>query len=99
MFIKDFYSEDEIIKLLVKTRKSDIFPAILLSSMLGLRRGEICGLTWDNVDFDNHKTKIHERMVTIKRNLITTTPKSTSSIRDLAFEDLCKQVLFDIKAK
>jgi integrase len=34
-------------------RLSEYYPAFLLMCLLGLRRAELCGLRWENIDLDN----------------------------------------------
>jgi integrase len=36
-----------------KKNKSKYYPAILMAILTGCRKGEILGLTWDSIDFDN----------------------------------------------
>lgn len=67
---------------------NSIFKLALITTMeLGLRRGEIAGLEWDNIDFKNN-------LITIKNNLIYTnnsvelgTPKTEESKRTIYISD------------
>lgn len=63
----------------------------------GLRRGELRGLTWSNIDFNHNtlsvKKQITDRSGTVK-NFCFSTPKTKSSIRTLP---LNKVLLEDIK--
>jgi len=42
----------ETLELVTGAKSSRFFPAILLGAYAGMRRGEILGLTWSNVDLD-----------------------------------------------
>lgn len=56
----------------------------LLAIYGGLRRGELCGLTWDNIDFDNQIITIEKAVYHIsKQGELVDTPKSESSNRSL----------------
>lgn len=44
---------EEVVKLLTACRGTEIYLPVLLAVSLGLRRGEILGLTFDDVDLDN----------------------------------------------
>lgn len=86
------FTKEELELLLSKLKDTDVmlYTAILFDSTTGLRRGELLGLQWEDIDFDN-------KMVTVKRSLarITTddptrtkkyelilqTPKTSKSIR------------------
>lgn len=57
---------------------------LTLAITLGLRRGEICGLRWEDIDFDSGVMHIrNQRQRLASGELIDLDPKSVSSIRDL----------------
>ncbi|WP_412475216.1 tyrosine recombinase XerC [Gordonia sp. LUNF6] len=49
----------------------------------GLRRGEIAGLRWENVDLDARTITIAETRVAVGKEVLTSTPKSKQSRRTL----------------
>ena len=56
----------------------------ILSIYGGLRRGELCGLTWDDIDFENEIITIDKALYHItKQGNKLDTPKSASSNRSL----------------
>lgn len=56
----------------------------------GLRRGEICGLTWDDIDFENHIITVNKALYHITdKGATLDTPKTTTSNRSLK---LCDEV-------
>ena len=55
-----------------------------LGIMLGLRRGEICGLRWEDIDFKDNLIFIHRQLVRLDSgDLIECDPKSKTSTRVL----------------
>ena len=59
----------------------------------GMRRGELCGLEWKDIDFDQRTISICRTSQYIGRgkNLITKEPKTRSGIRKLSVgENLCR---------
>lgn len=58
-------TEAEIDRLL-DACSDELYLAIRLASSLGLRRSELCGLRWEDVDFDNGKIRIHRARVHAK---------------------------------
>ena len=66
-----FLSDDERVRLLVACGSSEsihLFPIVTLALSTGMRRGEILGLSWENIDFQNRRitllrTKNGERRV------------------------------------
>ena len=67
---------------------------ILLSLCMGLRIGELCGLKWKDVDFQNKVLHIRRTVQRItstngnrKTKIVISAPKSATSFRDIAIPD------------
>jgi integrase len=76
--------------------------AILLAIETGMRIGEICGLTWENVDFENNVIKVRQilnRIITedLKTEIRVGEPKTRTSRRDIPMTDLLKELLKQYK--
>lgn len=50
---------------------------------LGLRRGELCGLKWQDIDFDNRTISIHETRTQAGNKEVVKDTKTESSVRTL----------------
>lgn len=59
----DWYTVDEVRQLLAAADDSDIRCAVYLSAYLGLRRSEVLGLRWDNVNIKDKFIRICEKRV------------------------------------
>jgi len=59
--------------------------AVLLCLFTGLRVGELCGLKWEDIDFDNAVLYVKRTVQRVSKNgkspVIIGTPKSKSSVR------------------
>ena len=74
-----------------KTTKAPYDIAIIVALYTGVRVGELCGLTWDDIDFERRTMHIKRTLQRIrndgedaqKTKIIVTPPKSPSSIRDI----------------
>jgi integrase len=62
-------------------------------ALYGLRRGEIAGLRWANVDLKAKTVSIVENRVTIGKEVVTGTPKSKASTRTLPMPDEVVELL------
>lgn len=62
-------------------------------ALYGLRRGEIAGLRWANVDLKAKTVSIMENRVCLGREIVTGTPKSKASNRTLPLPDEVVDVL------
>lgn len=98
------FSKEEEISLmnLLSQDRSNVSIAIMLSLMAGLRLGEICALTWNDIDFLNdiiHVRHTISRVIdetkTKKTTLIITSPKTNSSLRNVPMTRKLKEVLLD----
>ena len=73
---------------------------IFLSLYTGLRIGEICGLMWDDIDFQNETLTVRRTVQRIKNDthgtrLIVDTPKSKSSCRTIPIPKFIMKLLRD----
>lgn len=60
----DFYSPEDIHKLVASASDSQDGTIYLTAAFSGLRRGELIALLWEDVDFENHSIRVWE---TVKR--------------------------------
>jgi integrase len=75
----------EEIPVFINAFKNTIFEVpVHLALGLGLRRGEIFGLRWQDIDFDEGVINIHQTLVRTTRKLHFKEPKSETSIRSLS---------------
>ncbi|MFH5209031.1 site-specific integrase [Antrihabitans sp. NCIMB 15449] len=62
-------------------------------ALYGLRRGEIAGLRWSNVDLTGKTLTVTENRVAVGKEIVTGTPKSKRSVRTLPLPDGVADVL------
>lgn len=82
--IADVYTREEILQLFELLEDKHFELPILLIVLLGLRKGETYGLTWDDIDFDNNTVKIEQISIYLDGSLIFKSPKTTDSKRLLS---------------
>lgn len=76
-------TNDEIHQLLVEAEGTSYKTAILLGCC-SMRRGEICALTMDDIDFKNNIIHVNKDMVTNEFNeWVVKAPKTAASVRDI----------------
>lgn len=82
-----------VVSLLLDDEDIRVKTSILLLLYSGVRRGELCGLEWPDVDFDNRIIHIRRASQYLQGNGITTVPtKNDSSQRTIKMPDW----IFDI---
>ena len=67
--------------------------ALTITLELGLRRGELAGLTWENIDLENNKMKIINNLIKTNAGVNVTTPKTEESKRTLIISDMLVTML------
>jgi integrase len=75
--------ENQTRKFLVTARGDRLEALYILAFGVGLRRGEICGLPWANVDLDKGALKVTQQLQRIKKQVVFTPPKSEKSHRSI----------------
>ena len=80
-----FYTPEQLQRLFAITAGRSLEPVVKLAGYLGMRRGEICGLKWDNVDLKEGVLYICEARTAANGIAVDKGPKSPSSVRRLAF--------------
>lgn len=77
------YSFEQLQQLLKLSEGTRLEVLIKLAGLLGLRREEIMGLTWEYIDFEQKAIKILEARTMVGNQIITKDPKTATSTRTL----------------
>ncbi len=93
-------TKEELNKFLTLAKK-DARPVLYTAwhtlAYTGLRRGELLGLEWSDIDFKNKTVSVSKTLVTINGKLSTQSPKTKRSARTISLDDSTVQVLKDWK--
>jgi integrase len=76
-----------------------LYPAYVLLLVLGLRRGELLGLYWDDIDLDAATVHVHRELQRIGGQLVLGETKTLDSDAGLPLPPLCLSALRDQLAK
>lgn len=79
----EYYTPEQAAKLLSAAKGSRLELPINICLYLGLRRGELCGLKWQDIDFDNRTISIHETRTQAGNKEVVKDTKTESSVRTL----------------
>ena len=97
---KEIYTIEEVEQLfdLVETAPLKYRAFFVLAVYSGFRRGEMLGLEWKDVDWENNVISVRRTSNYTKANgYYTDTTKTKSSQRSLKFPDLVIDLLWDLK--
>ena len=89
----EILTKQETKDLLKKVKGHSLEVPVYLATLLGLRRGEINGLTWDDVDFLNNTISITKSRTQVGKEVVVGPTKNVTSNRILAMSPVLKKVL------
>ena len=89
------WTVDEARRFLESARRDDdvLYAAYVLILVLGLRKGELLGLTWDLIDLDLGELYVGEQIQRVGRQLLRRETKTETSEAPLPLPDLCMTAL------
>ncbi|WP_456414363.1 tyrosine-type recombinase/integrase, partial [Oceanithermus profundus] len=88
-------SQGEIERLLEAARGTRYYPLLYTTLALGLRRGEVLGLRWEDVDFDRDELAVQRIIVPVAGKTTVGEPKTEGSKRILPLPPDLRDVLLD----
>lgn len=74
---------EEMQRLLIQAREEGCFELFLLELSTGLRRGEICALQWNDLNFTTGELRIERQVRRVKGELMISQPKTKASSRSV----------------
>jgi integrase len=78
---------DEVLKLLEYTKTSEfkiMYMPLLLATTCGMRRGEVLGLQWEDIDLENKILRVRHSYTKVGKENKLVEPKTDLSIRTIA---------------
>ena len=93
------WAADEARAFLAATRDDRLAWAWALLLTRGLRRGELCGLSWDDVDLDIAALRINRTRVVVDGKALESAPKTAAGRRSIPLDALLVALLRQHKAR
>ena len=85
--------DDDLVKLLRTVQSTRSYPAILLAATTGMRRGEILGLRWRDLNLDSAKLSVAVTLEETRSGLKLKAPKTRNSRRTITLPALTVETL------
>ena len=87
------WAADEARAFLTAAKPDPLYTAFVLLILYGLRRGEVLGLRWDDIDFDSGTILIHQQLQRVRGELFLAPVKTQAGQRGLPLLDAGAQAL------
>lgn len=84
---------EEVDKLIKAAQNSDVYLPVMLGLMLGLRRGEVLGLKWSDIDFEYKVINICRSGTFYCDEFVLSETKTENSNRSLMLSDTLTEIL------
>lgn len=95
----EVWKPHEIVRLLEFAKSHRLYSLIYLAICTGMRRGELIGLHWTDVEWSASRLHVKRSVVSPNGTLIVKEPKSPASRRAIYVDDEVLSVLRDHRAK
>lgn len=101
---KHLYTQEEIIKILMRFRRQETFTCSFLTSCFtGMRTGEVFALTWEDIDFENNiihiKHSVYDKPKDEKGRWYIGSTKTISGTRDVFMSPTLSNALRNFKKR
>lgn len=90
-------TQDEIRRFLIQANEEGYYEFFLLELTTGMRRGEILGLQWKDVNFATGELHIRRQVVKKGAQTLISKPKTKSSIRTILLPPGMVEILAELK--
>ena len=81
------WTPDQVRTFLSEMHSHRLYAAYLLAVTTGMRRGEVLGLRWVDLDFDRRRASIRQTVISVAYEVQLSAPKTSKGRRSVALDD------------
>ena len=89
------WTPTELRMFLAAAEGDELFALYRLAALTGMRRGELCGLRWEDVDLTEQTVRVRKALAMINGTPSVATPKSRRSRRVIDIDERTTQILHE----
>ncbi len=86
-------------QLISAVKATYIYIPVMIALSTGMRRGEVLGLTWNNVDLESATLKVVQAVYPTKSGLVVLPPKTKTSVRKISLPPTLVEILREHRNK
>lgn len=83
----EMWTPEQLSRFLEATEAQRLYPFWVLAVTTGMRRGELCGLRWEDVDFEQLSLTVKRARVMVHGAPTDTSPKTAAGLRRLGLDN------------
>src|SRR5690606_6553724 len=87
------WTPEELSQFLASAREHRLYAAFVLLATTGMRRGEVCGLRWADVDLEGAVLAVVQTLTTVNGAAVVSSPKTLKSRRRVSLDGRTVDVL------
>jgi integrase len=87
------WTVEEAARFLTAARHEPLYPAFLLLTLYGMRRGEVLGLRWSDIDWDHNQLHVRQQLQQVRNELQVGPVKTNAGKRDLPLLEPVREAL------
>ncbi|MGW0358906.1 site-specific integrase [Nocardia nova] len=95
----DPWTAEEATKFLNHIRQHPLYPAFLILMVYGLRRGEVLGLRWSDIDLERNIIRVRQQLQQVRNHLELGPVKTKAGRRDLPLLPIVRDALSEHLAR
>ena len=95
----EILTREEIQRFIIQAAYDGYYELFLLEFATGMRRGEICGLQWNDLNFSTGELSIRRQVVSVNDGVMVKKPKTKNSVRTVIIDTALLKVLYELKEK
>lgn len=92
------WSVTEAKRFLAASKSSVLHPAFLMLVLYGMRRGEVLGIRWQDIDFGGNTVHVRQQLQRVGQELLQGPVKTSAGKRDLPLLPVIKEALTTYRA-
>lgn len=93
------WAPEELRHFLDRAKGHRLYPALLLAATTGMRRGEVCGLRWRDLDLDSASLSVTQTIVLVNGKPDYSAPKTKKGKRSIALDQMTVAALRSHRAR